>query len=127
MTVMSKSSRRLSVIVCILALSSVSAWPQVPKPTPTTGTSTVTERPAQSTPEITASDVESFLDGLVPAQLQREDIAGAVIVVVKDGKVLVSKGYGYSDVQKRTPVSADATLFRPGSISKTFTWTAVMQ
>ncbi|PYX51716.1 MAG: serine hydrolase [Acidobacteria bacterium] len=127
MTVMSKSSRRLSVIVCILALSSISAWPQVPKPTPTTGTSTVPERPAQSTPEITASDVESFLDGLVPAQLQREDIAGAVIVVVKDGKVLVSKGYGYADVQKRTPVSPDATLFRPGSISKTFTWTAVMQ
>lgn len=60
-------------------------------------------------------------------QLQREDIAGAVVVVVKDGKVLVSKGYGYADVKKRTPVSPEATLFRPGSISKTFTWTAVMQ
>jgi CubicO group peptidase (beta-lactamase class C family) len=105
----------------------LSAWPQVPKPKPTTGTSTLSERPAQSTPEITASDVEAFLDGLVPMQLQREDIAGAVVVVVKDGKVLVSKGYGYADAKKRTPVSPDATLFRPGSISKTFTWTAVMQ
>lgn len=60
-------------------------------------------------------------------QLQREDIAGAVVVVVKDGKILVSKGYGYADFKKRTPVSPEATLFRPGSISKTFTWTAVMQ
>jgi CubicO group peptidase (beta-lactamase class C family) len=59
--------------------------------------------------------------------LQRDDIAGAVVMVVKDGKVLFAKGYGYSDVKDRKPVTVDATLFRPGSISKTFTWTAVMQ
>jgi len=60
-------------------------------------------------------------------QLQREDIAGAVIVVVKDGKVLVSKGYGFADVKKRTPVSPDATWCRPGASSKTCTGTAVRQ
>lgn len=76
---------------------------------------------------MTAADVGAFLDGVMPLQLQREDIAGAVIVVVKDGQVLFSKGYGYSDVEKRTPVTPDATLFRPGSISKLFTWTSVMQ
>jgi CubicO group peptidase (beta-lactamase class C family) len=83
--------------------------------------------PQKSGHELSASDVETFLDGLVPMQLQREDIAGAVIVVVKDGNVLFSKGYGYSDVEQRTPVSPSTTLVRPGSISKTFTWTAVMQ
>src|SRR5207247_3639814 len=77
--------------------------------------------------EMTAADVESFLDGFVPMQLERENIAGAVISVVKDGKVLFAKGYGYSDVEKKNPVSPDGTLFRPGSISKLFTWTAVMQ
>ena len=76
---------------------------------------------------LTAPDVEAFLDGVMPLQLQREDIAGAAIVVVKDGKILFSKGYGYSDVEKRTPATADATLFRPGSISKLFTWTSIMQ
>lgn len=76
---------------------------------------------------LTAPDVEAFLDGVMPLQLQREDIAGAVIVVVKDGKILFSKGYGFSDVEKHTPVSADGTLFRPGSISKLFTWTSIMQ
>ncbi len=60
-------------------------------------------------------------------QLQRENIAGAVVCVVKDGKILFAHGYGYSNVEKKTPVTVDATLFRPGSISKLFTWTAVMQ
>jgi CubicO group peptidase (beta-lactamase class C family) len=77
--------------------------------------------------ELTAADVGAFLDGFMPMQLERENIAGAVVLVVKDGRVLFAKGYGYSDVDKTTPVSVDATLFRPGSISKLFTWTAVMQ
>jgi len=70
---------------------------------------------------MTAADVEAFLDGFVPMQLERENIAGAVVLVVKDGKVLFARGYGYGDVEKKTPVSVDATLFRPGSISKLFT------
>ena len=80
-----------------------------------------------SAPELTATDLQAFLDGLLPAQLEREDIAGAVVAVVKDGKVLFAKGYGFSDVQKRKSVSPAETLFRPGSISKLFTWTSVMQ
>ena len=83
--------------------------------------------PARAQQNMTAPDVEAFLDGVMPLQLEREDIAGAVIDVVKDGKILFTKGYGFSDVAKRTPVTSDATLFRPGSISKLFTWTSIMQ
>ena len=83
--------------------------------------------PAPAAAAMTAADIEAFLDGIVPTQLAREDIAGAVVVVVKDGKVLFGKGYGFADVEKRKPVSVDDTLFRPGSTSKLFTWTAVMQ
>jgi CubicO group peptidase (beta-lactamase class C family) len=90
---------------------------------PTAGESKVTEPPH----ELTVEDVHAFMDGFVPMQLEREDIAGAVVLVVKDGAILFSKGYGYSDVDKKTPVTVDATLFRPGSVSKLFTWTAVMQ
>jgi CubicO group peptidase (beta-lactamase class C family) len=82
---------------------------------------------AASAQMLTAPDVEAFLDGVLPLQLQREDIAGAATVVVKDGKILFAKGYGYSDVEKHTAATADATLFRPGSISKLFTWTSIMQ
>ena len=81
----------------------------------------------QGTAQLTAADVEAFLDGVVPLQLEREDIAGATVAVVKDGKVIFSKGYGYSDVAAKKPVSPETTMFRPGSVSKLFTWTSVMQ
>src|SRR5882762_920850 len=76
---------------------------------------------------LTADDVSAWLDGYMPYALHVGDIAGAVVAVVKDGKVLTERGYGYSDVEKRTPVDPKRTLFRPGSVSKLFTWTAVMQ
>jgi CubicO group peptidase (beta-lactamase class C family) len=76
--------------------------------------------------ELTAADIETFLDGIVPLQLDREDVAGATVAIVKDGKQLFTKGYGYADVEHKQPVTAE-TLFRPGSVSKLFTWTAVMQ
>jgi CubicO group peptidase (beta-lactamase class C family) len=100
-----------------------------PPKTKTAATVETKLAPAQSSAwhELTGADLEAFLDGLMPSQLQREDIAGATIAVVKDGKVIFAKGYGFSDLEKRTPVSPDATLFRPGSISKLFTWTSVMQ
>ena len=78
-------------------------------------------------PEPTKTDFETFLEALIPSQLQNRDIAGAVVSVVKDGNVLFQKGYGYADVEAKRPVLPDQTLFRPGSISKLFTATAVMQ
>lgn len=76
---------------------------------------------------LTKEDVDAWLDGYMPYALRSGDIPGAVVTVVKDGKILTSRGFGYADVQKRTPVDPDRTLFRPGSVSKLFTWTAVMQ
>ncbi len=73
------------------------------------------------------ADVESWLDGFMPYALETGDIAGAVVAVVKNGAVVLVKGYGYSDVAARAPVDPERTLFRPGSTSKLFTWTAVMQ
>ena len=77
--------------------------------------------------ELSKTDVDAWLDGYMPYAIARGDIAGAVVVVVKDGEVLTQRGYGFSDIEKRKPVSPETTLFRPGSVSKLFTWTAVMQ
>jgi CubicO group peptidase (beta-lactamase class C family) len=76
---------------------------------------------------MTSEDVSAFFDGLIPLQLAEYDIAGAVLVVVRDGRVLFAKGYGYADVARKLPVSVDTTLFRTASTGKLFTWTAVMQ
>ena len=76
---------------------------------------------------LTADDVNAWLDGYAPYALHVGDIAGAVFAVVKDGKIVTQRGYGYADVAKKTPVDPKLTLFRPGSVSKLVTWTAVMQ
>jgi CubicO group peptidase (beta-lactamase class C family) len=76
---------------------------------------------------LTSDDLNAWLDGYLPYALHTGDIAGAVVAVVKDGKILTQRGYGYADVEKRTPVDPKLTLFRPGSVSKLVTWTAVMQ
>jgi CubicO group peptidase (beta-lactamase class C family) len=91
----------------------------VPAGTPLSG--------ATGSAALTAANAEAWLDGFFPYALASGDIAGAVVVVVKDGEVLLQKGYGHADIAKGTPVDPDATLFRPGSVSKLFTWTAVMQ
>ena len=120
--------RRLVALLIIALVVTVGVLGQVPTQSPITQDAApqVPSTPG-SARELTAADVETFLDGLVPLQLKRDDIAGATVAVVKDGKLLFAKGYGYADVEKKKPVSAQDTLFRPGSVSKLFTWTAVMQ
>src|SRR6478736_1359745 len=72
-------------------------------------------------------DVLYFMDGVVETHLRDKHIVGATVCVVKDGRIILAKGYGFSDIKKQTPVLANETLFRIGSISKLFPWTSVMQ
>ena len=73
------------------------------------------------------ADLEAFFDGIVPLQLERSDVGGATVLVMKDGKDLLRKGYGYADVAKKKLVDPETTMFRLASISKLFTWISVMQ
>ncbi|WP_375403599.1 serine hydrolase domain-containing protein [uncultured Sphingomonas sp.] len=88
---------------------------------------TVTPPGAAIGGSLTRTDVDAWLDGFMPYALSSGDIAGAVAVVVKDGRILTQRGYGYADLASRRPVDPERTLFRPGSVSKLITWTAVMQ
>lgn len=83
--------------------------------------------PALTPHALEKSDLAAFFDGIVPLQLQRSDIAGATVLVMKDGQTLLKKGYGYAGFSKKKPVDPDTTIFRLASISKLFTWTSVMQ
>jgi CubicO group peptidase (beta-lactamase class C family) len=88
---------------------------------------TVTRVAPEGQADLSAQDVNSWLDGFMPYALATGDIAGAVVVIVKDGEILTQRGFGYADLERRIPVDPERTLFRPGSVSKLFTWTAVMQ
>jgi CubicO group peptidase (beta-lactamase class C family) len=78
-------------------------------------------------PTLAKTDVDAWLDGYMPYALASGNVAGAVVVVVKDGRVLTERGYGYSDVATKRPMDPLTTFVRPASTSKLFTWTAVMQ
>ena len=114
--------KKLTILIIFTLAVAAIIWGQVPS-APAPATREPDAKPLSNTiavpvAQMTAADVETFLDGIVPIQLERDNIAGATIVVVKDGQVLFTKGYGYADVEKKTPVSPQDTLFRPGSISK---------
>jgi CubicO group peptidase (beta-lactamase class C family) len=50
-----------------------------------------------------------------------------VVTVVKDGQILTARGFGYRRSRQAHAGRSGPTLFRPGSVSKLVTWTAVMQ
>ena len=131
---MRRAAAAVAAILGLVMLSSASAQSVAPTLVPekprVAAPKAEAAPPIPATPggaQLTADNVNAWLDGYMPISIGRADIPGAVVVIVKDGEILTSRGYGYSDVKKRKPVDPHTTLFRPGSISKLFTWTAVMQ
>lgn len=72
-------------------------------------------------------NLEAFVDGVVGSYMSHDQIAGVQIAVVRNGETLLVKGYGIASVEPRRPVDPNESLFRIGSISKTFTWISLMQ
>jgi CubicO group peptidase (beta-lactamase class C family) len=79
--------------------------------------------PAVLTPE----SLERFFDVYMEKQMVQTHVPGAVVAVVKDGEIVFSKGYGLADVEHNIPYTPDRSLSRIASVTKLFTWTAVMQ
>ncbi|WP_010492672.1 serine hydrolase [Paenibacillus elgii] len=73
-----------------------------------------------------AKEVEAYADSLFAEVMKKHNVNGSNFAVVKDGKVLVNKGYGYADKEKKTPVDKN-TVFQIGSVTKTFTGLAANQ
>jgi CubicO group peptidase (beta-lactamase class C family) len=118
--------------IAALAIPAAAQSPTQLRPTKTTAAILPTQAPAKaaspaSAHELTQADVDAWLDGFMPYGLKAGGIPGAVVVIVKDGQPVTMRGFGYADVKARKPVDPNTTLFRPGSVSKLFTWTAVMQ
>jgi CubicO group peptidase (beta-lactamase class C family) len=65
--------------------------------------------------------------GAMGTQLAAGNLVGATLVIVHDGRVVLSEGFGYADLENRVPVEPDTTLFRIGSVAKLFVWIAVLQ
>lgn len=81
---------------------------------------------AAATQAQTPTDLSQLLDPLIERQLRDGDIAGAVAIVVDDGRTVYSHAAGLADVASRRPMTT-GTVVRLASISKVFTSVAVMQ
>jgi CubicO group peptidase (beta-lactamase class C family) len=127
----------LALAACTAAAQQVASPPVAPAASTEVATpvdsgnaqvqATTTDQSIDGGHALTAADVNTWLDGYLPFAMRSGDIAGADVAIVKDGEILTERGYGYADVAKKTPVDPRLTLFRPGSVSKLVTWTAVMQ
>lgn len=85
-----------------------------------------TTAPRQVVP-LRNDEMVAFVDSFMKAEMAARHIPGAAFVFVRDGKIVTMRGYGLADVERRTPVVAESTLFRIGSISKVMTAMAVVQ
>lgn len=82
---------------------------------------------AKSVSPAESEEFERFCDEFFSTQMPEYHVPGAAIVIVKDGKVCFSKGYGYADIEKKIPVEPQKTIFRVASVSKIFTIAGVLQ
>ncbi len=65
------------------------------------------------------------IDDIVAAQMKKQNLPGVAVAVLKDGKPIKVKGYGYANLETGTPVTTE-TLFEIGSVSKQFIATGIM-
>jgi CubicO group peptidase (beta-lactamase class C family) len=124
----SRSLHPCTAVLCILfALCTLACLPACAAGV-TTGMIAGTDGGASVLPAISdPADAAAFFDDAVPAGMAKYNIPGAVVAVVADGELVYANGYGYADIDTQSPVDPEATLFHVGSITKLFTWTAVMQ
>ena len=96
--------------------------PTKPAPAP----APVLAHPSSATP-LPPAELEAYVDGVVRDAMDREHIVGVTVSVVQNGQTVLKKGYGAASLSPIRKVDPDTTLFRIGSISKTFTWIALMR
>ena len=72
-----------------------------------------------------AQDSFTKVDEYVRSEMQAQQIPGVALAVVKDGKVVLARGYGLANIEHQVPVKPE-TIFQSGSTGKQFTATAVM-
>lgn len=116
------------IVACLGALACVPAGAQ-PNDAPDPSLTSPPPIDANALPVAISGDqrLRGYVDGLMRGLMTSGEFPGAVILVIKNGEVAFKSGYGFADIENRTPVEPDKTLFRVASISKLFTATAVMQ
>ncbi|WP_426507830.1 serine hydrolase domain-containing protein [Dactylosporangium sp. McL0621] len=83
--------------------------------------------PTAGCADVTTAAVETLVDEQLQPFIRNDKVPGAVVSVVAGGQTVFGKGYGLADVARGVPMDAQISAVRIASISKLFTYTAVMQ
>jgi CubicO group peptidase (beta-lactamase class C family) len=78
----------------------------------------------QSAPKLQGAEADQ-VDAYVQAEMQKQKIPGLAVLIVRDGTIAKSQGYGLANVEHQVPVKPE-TIFQSGSMGKQFTATAMM-
>lgn len=73
------------------------------------------------------NEIVKFIDNEINSLNQSKKVKGAVLSVVKDGTIVLSKGYGYADEKNNVKADPENSTFMIASVSKTFVALAAMQ
>ncbi len=65
------------------------------------------------------------VDDYIKREMERQHVPGVSVVVIKDGKVIKSQGYGLANVELSVPARPD-TVYKIGSVSKQFIATGIL-
>src|SRR5918994_5088665 len=74
-----------------------------------------------------SAGLSRVLDSAMAQGMARDSIPGAAFVLVKNGRVVLARGFGHADAEARRAWNPERTIFPIASITKVFTATAVMQ
>jgi CubicO group peptidase (beta-lactamase class C family) len=107
-------------IACLAVLISCSGEPTAPPVVPP-------GPPAQAAIPISGAAMAGMepFETSVRDVMKKYNIPGGAFALVRDGKLIYARGFGYADLENKTPVQPDA-LFRIASVSKTLTSAAIM-
>src|ERR1043165_5650303 len=114
--------RSIASIAGIAVLVGCGGDPTTPSASPADTSSAQQEIPSTGT----AVPGMGWYDAILPDLMRKYKIPGGALAVVRDGKLIYARGFGYADVENKTPVQP-AALFRLASVSKPITSVAIMK
>lgn len=81
---------------------------------------------ADTSSQISYPELNEFIEGVIATQRREHKLSAITVAVIHNDSLVHAAGYGLADIESDRQAEAGKTLFRIGSVSKTYTWTAVM-
>lgn len=116
-----KTKCLLSMLICVWFAATAFAQSETQTP------ETLLLQPEAPVPTGHPAVLEAYVDAAVRMSFETDKTVGLTVSVVKDGEIVLLKGYGYAHLENRVPVDPSFHTFRIGSVSKPIVFTALMQ